>query len=129
MTDSIGVLGASTTLTVGTHIIYTAGTGKAAKFQIFFLGQANASGTTLTITVNGVNVMTHALTGNDYVWSTSALLLNESATAPDGTTIATTAAPFNEDYYASVGDLVQYTIASNAMQSLSIQVVGTEIDV
>ena len=133
MADQIGVLGEATTATAATTTVYTVPSAKAAKVKIMWAGLSHASTGTgdLTITVNGINVaVVLNITAARYVHSNSTLLVNpETAAAPTGATALLTVAPAPFEYYLSAGDTVTYTIATLTMQSMKIQVVGTEIDV
>ena len=132
MADKIGVLGEATTATIGTTTVYTCPSAKAAKCKIMWLGQAGADSLgDLTISVNGIAVATIAnMTIVDYLHSNSSLLVNpETAAAPTGATALLTVAPAPFEYYLSAADVVTYTIATTAMTSINMQVVGTEIDV
>jgi len=133
MSDKIGVLGESTTATVATTTVYTCPASKAAKISLMWTGLAHAANSTgdLTITVNGVNVAVILnMTAANYILSSTAKL-NEGAqvAAPDGTSEANTVGIAPQVYYLSAGDTVTYTIGTDAMQSMNMQVVGTEIDV
>ena len=132
MADFIGVLGEASTLTVGTHTIYTVPSGKAAKFKIMWRAKMANTGT-LTITVNGIELMAPgASSGAEHWFSTTAALYDEAGTptnAPDGTTAALTVAPAPSEYYASAGDIVSYTVGTVVLTSASFQVVGAELDV
>ena len=133
MADQIGVLGESTTATVATTTVYTVPSAKAAKVKLMWSGQSHASTGTgdLTITVNGAAVaIVLNITAARYVHSNSTLLVNpETAAAPTGATALLTVAPAPFEYYLAAGDTVTYTVATLTMQSLNVQVVGTEIDV
>ena len=137
MTDKIGVLGevadATASRTVATHVVYTVPSGKAAKCQIMWSGTSHASTGTgdLTITVNGIDVaVVLNITAARYIHSNSTLMVNpETAAAPTGAAALLTVAPAPFEYYLSAADTVTYTIATLTMQSMKIQVVGTEIDV
>jgi len=133
MSDKIGVLGEATTASAATTTVYTCPSAKAAKVKIMWSGLSHASTGTgdLTLTVNGINVATVLnMTAARYVHSNSTLLVNpETAAAPTGATALLTVAPAPFEYYLTAGDTVQYTIATLAMQSINVQVVGTEIDV
>jgi hypothetical protein len=133
MTDKIGVLGEATTATAATTTVYTVPAGKAAKVKIIWSGLSHASTGTgdLTITVNGIDIaVVLNITAARYVHSNSTLLVNpETAAAPTGATALLTVAPAPFEYYLSAADTVTYTIATLTMQSMKIQVVGTEIDV
>jgi len=137
MTDKIGVLGellnVSASLTVANHVVYTVPSGKAAKCQIMFtLKTGGDSSGTFAITVNGAVIMqTIALTTVEYHNSSTALMWEDaSSTAEaDGITVARTCAPAPMVYYLSAADVISYTVATTALNSISFQVVGTEIDV
>lgn len=130
MTDRVGVLAEATTTSVGTTTVGTVPTGKAWVFKPMFIMQANSGGATvLGITINGAKVMENSVTATQYAWSSSAALEKESATYPTGDAAADTVAPGPTQYYASAGDVISYTIGSNAAQSMNFQLVGTEIDV
>ena len=130
MADKIGVLGEQTGLTVATHTAYTVPTGKAAKCRIMYRGAAG-SNSTLTITVNNVNVMTSAaLTDTYYIHSHKDQISSGGvAAAPDGLTVAKTVAPGPQEYYLSAGDTITYTIGTAAFTAMNMQIVGVEIDV
>lgn len=129
MADIIGVLGENDDVTVGTHTVYTCPAGKMARGQIMYRGQATASAPGLSIRVNGVEIFTQAsITGSNYVWSTNDLLYNTNAAAPTGASIAQTVAKYDQDYYLSAGDTVQYIIASNDFATLDVMFVGAELD-
>jgi hypothetical protein len=133
MSDQIGVLGSATTATTGTTTAYTVPSGKAAKVKLMWAGEAHAANSTgdLTITVNGLAVATILnMTAANFIFS-STVQLNEGvqAAAADGITPANTVAPAPAEYYLSAADTVTYTIATDDMVSMNMQVVGTEIDV
>ena len=133
MADKIGVLGEATTATAATTTVYTVPSAKAAKVKIMWSGLSHGSTGTgdLTITVNGIAVATVLnITAARYVHSNSTLMVNpETAAAPTGATALLTVAPAPFEYYLAAGDVVSYTIATLTMQSINVQVVGTEIDV
>ena len=133
MTDKIGVLGEASTATAGTHTVYTVPSGKAAKVKIMWLGKAGGdSAGDLAFTVNGILVASWLnLVTVEYFHSTTALLIadNSITAAPTGASVALTVAPAPMEWYLSAGDVVSYTIATTAMNSINVQVVGTEIDV
>lgn len=133
MSDKIGVLGESTTASLGTATPYTVPAGKGAKFRIMFVAQGNAAGgTVIAIAVNGMTIATiAAMTANFYVFSIkgAGLRAAEQAALPIGTTAALTVAPADPIYYANVGDTVTYTISGAAAISMNFQVVGVEVDV
>lgn len=133
MSDKIGVLDESTTETIATHTVYTCPTAKAAKCSIMWSGKAGGDSLgTVKFTVNGIDVATSAaMTTVEWFHSSSAILFNDPSltTPPFGTSVAATVAPSPEVYYLSAGDVISYTIATTAMTSISVQVVGTEIDV
>ena len=133
MSDQIGVLGEATTATAATTTVYTCPAAKAARGKIMWSGLSHASTATgdLSLTVNGINVaVVLNITAARYVHSNSTLMVNpETAAAPTGATALLTVAPAPFEYYLAAGDTVQYTVAALTMQSLNVQVVGTEIDV
>jgi hypothetical protein len=133
MADKIGVLGEATTATAATTTVYTVPAAKAARVKIMWAGLSHASTGTgdLTLTVNGINVAVVVnMTAARYLHSNSTLLVNpETAAAPTGATALLTVAPAPFEYYLAAGDTVTYTVATLTMQSLNVQVVGTEIDV
>lgn len=130
MTDKVGVLASATDATTGTHTIGTVPTGKAWVFKPMFLVQAGGGGATvLKMTVNGCDIMQgQSYAASAYGWSSSAILSNESATAPDGGSVANTVAPGPATYYASAGQTVTYNLATTAATAANIQLVGTEVD-
>jgi hypothetical protein len=129
MADSIGVLGEASTLTVGTTTVYTCPIGKAAKVRIFGLWQAG-NNSDLGILINGVEVArTGAMTTNHYGFTNggAGLIRASGAAKPTGASAAETAQPSPPIYYLSVGDTVQYTVTTQALLAMSLQVVGVEI--
>lgn len=131
MTDKIGVLGETTTVTAATTTVYTVPTGKAARGKIFFRG-ASGINSTLAITINGVIIFaTGALNTGEVVFSTNDQMraLVTGATLVVGTSLATTPAPAPQVYFLSAGDTVTITIGTADFASISVQFVGTEIDV
>lgn len=133
MADKIGVLGEATTATIGTTTVYTVPSGKAAKVKIMWLGLAGADSLgDLAFTVNGILVASWLnLVTVEYFHSSTALLIEDNSitAAPTGASVALTVAPAPMEWYLSAGDTVSYTIATTAMNSINVQVVGTEIDV
>lgn len=133
MADIIGVLGEASTLTAGVTVVYTCPASKAAKVKIMWSGASHASNSTgdLTITVNGIAVAVILnMTAARFLHSNSTLLVNpETAAAPTGATALLTVVPAPFEYYLSAGDTVSYTIGTDAMVAMNMQVVGTEIDV
>lgn len=133
MSDIIGVLGEASVATQATTTVYTVPSGKAAKVKIMWSGEAHASNSTgdLTITVNGIAVaIILNMTAANFIFS-STVQLNESvqAVAPDGITPANTVAPAPAEYYLNAADTITYTIGTDDMVAMKMQVVGTEIDV
>ena len=127
MSDKIGVLGEASTLTAGTHTVYTVPSAKAAKVKIMWSGASHASTATgdLTITVNGIAVAVILnMTAARFLHSNSTLLVN-----PETATALLTVAPAPFEYYLAAGDVVSYTVATLTMVAMNMQVVGTEIDV
>ena len=134
MSDKIGVLGEATTLTVATTTVYTVPAGKAAKCQIMVKIEAHAANSTgdFLVTVNGVVAFSHLnLPTTEILWSNSVTALHDPSTSvdPDGTTAALTLAPGPAIYYLSAGDVVSYTVGTDALVACNVQVVGTEVDV
>jgi len=131
MTDRIGVLGESTVTTAATTTIYTCPAAKAAKGRIMWRGQfATQDDGDLTITVNGIAVIVQTnVTGGQFGFSSTDQLVVIGATAPAGTSVATTVSPAAPEYFLSAGDTLTFTLAGSNMQSMNIQFVGTEIDV
>lgn len=130
MTDIVGVLGQSTTATVGSVTAYTCPSGKTAKVKLQFIGLAASGGaSTLAISVNGAEIMYKSITAAYYVWSSSAALAKmANATKPDGTAAADTVAPCPAEYYLDEGDSISYTVGTTAFQAFNFQVVGVELD-
>lgn len=133
MSDKIGVLGEATTKTTGTTTVYTCPAGKAAKVKIMWSGEAHATNSTgdLTITVNGIAVaIVLNMTATDFVHSNSVVMTNpETVVAPTGATALLTVSPAPFEYYLSAADTITYTIGTDDMVAMKMQVVGTEIDV
>jgi|TARA_Y100000034_G_C6899377_1_gene415394 hypothetical protein len=131
MADNIGVLGANTAVTVGTHTAYTVPASKAAKIKIMW-SALMVNTATLVITVNGIDIANiAAASGAEYWWSNNTLIYDEDATPtnkPAGTTALTTVAPAPFEYYLSTGDVVSYTIGVAGITTMNFQVVGTEVD-
>ena len=133
MADIIGVLGQASVATQATTTVYTVPSGKAAKVKIMWLGKSGSdSNGDLTITVNGIAVATFVnMTTVEFFHSSTVILFNDpSATvAPNGTTVALTVAPAPAEYYLSAADTITYTIGTTDMNSMNMQVVGSEVDV
>jgi hypothetical protein len=133
MVDIIGVLGEATTVSIATTTVYTVPAGKAAKCQIMFnLKSGSDNNGTFAVTVNGAIVMqSAALTTVEYFNTSTALMFEDASSTSNATglTVARTVAPAPMIYYLSAADTVTYTVATTALSSISIQVVGTEIDV
>ncbi len=133
MSDKIGVLGEATTITAGTTTAYTCPSAKAAKCKIMWSGQSHASNSTgdLTITVNGIAVaVVLNMTAARYVHSNSTLMVSaEGSVAPTGATALLTVSPAPFEYYLAAGDTITYTIGTDDMVAMNMQVVGTEVDV
>lgn len=132
MTDRIGVLGESAGTTVGFQTVYAVPTGKAAKGKLFFRFTAGAS-TVVNFYINGILIAaTAAMTSGRFAFSIGSdniLMVQNTATAPDGLTAATTVAPSGVTFMLSAGDLVQYEVVTAALLAANCQFVGTEIDV
>lgn len=131
MTDKIGVLGETTTVTAGTTTVYTVPTGKAARGRLMYRG-ASGVNSTISFAINGITLfVTGALTTGHVHYSSTALIYNTqtAATGLDGSTLAKTVMPFGYDYYLSAGDTVTMTIATADFGSVNAQFVGTEVGV
>lgn len=131
MTDKIGVLGSSTTATIGTATAYTCPAGKAARIRVFYNGVAGAN-STLAVAINGIQLfVTGALTVSHCIYSSDALILNDAATvgAVNGSSLALTCMPFAKDYWLAAGQTVTFTIGATNFSSMNFQVVGAEVDV
>lgn len=131
MADIIGVLGESSNVAIGTYTVYTVPAGKAAKGRFMYRMQAGAGGASaMSITMNGIVLfLKPATTANHFIFSGSASSMLTGATAPTGADAATTVAPGPSEYYLSAGDIMQYTIAGEAMALANVQFVGVEVDV
>lgn len=131
MTDKIGVLGESQISAVGTLTVYTVPSGKAARFKLFYRSKAGA-GSGIALKVNGISLMEQSsVASGSAMYSSLSLLYNLAAsdTAVNGTTEPLTCMPYQRDFFASAGDVVQMSISSAAMQESNVQVVGAEVDV
>lgn len=131
MADIIGVLGEASALTVGTTTVYTCPVGKAAKIKLFGIFQSGVN-SDVGILVNGVEVARSGAMTNLHYWFTNGgagLMRAAATTKPTGASAAETIQPAPPIYYLSVGDTVQYTIATANLLAASFQVVGTEVDV
>jgi hypothetical protein len=130
MTDRIGVLGEVSGTAVGTLTVYTVPTGKAARGKLMLRGQNAAGAATVEIIINNVTVAkTAALTASHYIWTSTSKMVNTGATAPTGADADNTVAAAPQEYYLSAGDTVQVVIGTAAVNALTAQFVGTEIDV
>lgn len=133
MTDIIGVLGESSTTTIGTVTVYTVPTSKASKGKLMFNLKGNAGGgSIIEFFVNGCSVSRiAAMTADFYCFSVkgAGLRIAEQAAQPTGIGSALTVAPADPIYYLSAGDTVQYAVSGAALASMNCQFVGTQIDV
>lgn len=130
MAERVGILGEASNTTVATHTVYTVPAGKAAVFKPIFLVQAGGGGATVfTLTINGIAVFSQSLAASAYGWSSTAQMIKESATFPDGLAVADVVAPAPMTYYLNAGDVVSYTLGTTAATSALVQLVGTEVDV
>ena len=132
MADIIGVLGQAAVATIATTVVYTVPSGKAAKVNIMWRGQAGADSLgDLDIRVNGIVVARVLnMTTVEFLHSNSTLLVNPStAVAPTGATALLTVAPCPFNYYLNAADIIEYIITTTAMTSMQMQVVGSEVDV
>ena len=128
--SKIGVLGEAATASIGTTTVYIVPTSRAARIKLFYYGIAGAS-STLSISVNGVPIFTTgALTATQASHTTTAKMHQAQAVASiTGGTDDTTVALGPKEYYLAAGDTVTYTIGTLAFSSISVQVVGSEVEV
>lgn len=127
--SKVGVLGSITSIAVGSYTGYTCPSNKGARVKFMFRGQGHASGTTITVNVNGFAVLIQAVPASNYFWSSTEAAYKEAAGAPDGAAKADTVAPCPATYYLAAGDTVSVDLASNAAISFLLDVVGVEVDV
>lgn len=131
MSDIMGVLGDASTLTVGTTTVYTCPVGKAAKVKLMALFQSGVN-SDVGILVNGIEVARSGAMTNLHYWFTNGgagLMRAAATTKPTGASAAETVQPAAPIFYLSVGDTIQYTVATAALLAANAQVVGVEIDV
>lgn len=131
MTNKIGTLASSTTVSAGTTTLYTCPTGKGARGRLFYRGVSGVN-STLSFVVNGIVLfVTGALTTGHVHYSSTALLYNTQTAASglDGSTEAKTAQPYSRDYWLAAGETVQYIIGTADFTSIKAAFVGTEVDV
>lgn len=131
MSDTMGVLGSASTLTVGTTTVYTCPVGKAAKVKIFALLQSGVN-TDVGILVNGIEVARSGAMTNLHYWFSNGgagLMRAAATTKPTGASAAETVQPAAPIFFLSVGQTIQYTVTTAALLAASFQVVGVEIDV
>lgn len=130
MSDNLGVLGTGTALTIGTTTVYTCPVGKAARFKLSGIFQAQAS-SDVGILVNGKEVArTGAMTNLHYAFTNggAGLLRAGATTKPTGVSAAETVQPAPPIYWLSAGQTVQYTVAVANLAAMSLDVVGVEVD-
>lgn len=131
MADILGVLGEASALTVGTTTVYTVPVGKAAKVRFMGLFQSGVN-SDVGILINGIEVARSGAMTNLHYWFSNGgagLMRAAATTKPTGASAAETVQPAAPIYYLSVGDTVQYTVATAALLAANAQVVGVEIDV
>lgn len=131
MADKIGVLGETTNVGVGAHVVYQVPTGKAARIRPFYRC-ASGTNSTVKMTVNGIDLFqSPALTVGHQHYSSAALIYNTAtaAAAVNGTTEALTAQPYARDFWLAAGDTLTITVGTADLQSNNAQAVGTEVDV
>lgn len=131
MADIMGVLGEASALTVGTTTVYTCPVGKAAKVKLMALFQSGVN-SDVGILVNGIEVARSGAMTNLHYWFTNGgagLMRAAATTKPTGASAAETVQPAAPIFYLSVGDTIQYTVATAALLAANAQVVGVEIDV
>lgn len=128
MADSIGVLDASTTVTVGTITAYTVPAGHAARVRFMYRGVAGAN-STLSVKINGMIIfLTPALTSGNIAYSTYSIATTTTgAVTVAGSADLTTVAPFQREYMLSAADTVQYVIGTTDFTSMDFQVIGTQV--
>lgn len=127
----IGVLGEAAAVTQGvTTTVYTVPSGRAAKIKIMHKGIAGAN-STFKLTVNGIDIFqTAALTGGNASWSDSTRMHGTgAANTLTGGSDTTTVAPGPKEYQLSALDSVSYLIGTADFASLSVQVIGAEVEV
>lgn len=131
MSDTMGVLGSASTLTVGTTTVYTCPVGKAAKVKLFAIFQSGVN-SDVGILVNGIEVArTGAMTNLHFTFTNggAGLIRAAATTKPAGTSAAETVQPSAPIFFLSTGQTIQYTVTTAALLACSAQVVGVEIDV
>lgn len=129
MSDKIGRLGQTTSITIGTHTVYTVPAGKTARGRIMFSGQSGDS-STLRVNVAGVRVFQSAsITDTHRAFSTKDTMLNTQAGEPTGVNDDNVVAPAPYDYYLDEGDQVTVTIGAADFNSLTAMFVGAEVQV
>jgi hypothetical protein len=131
MSDIMGVLGEASTLTVGTTTVYTCPVGKAAKVRLMAIFQSGVN-SDVGVLINGIEVARSGAMTNLHYWFTNGgagLMRAAATTKPTGASAAETIQPAAPIYYLSVGDTIQYTVATAALLAANAQVVGVEIDV
>lgn len=128
--SKIGVLGEAATATIGTTTAYIVPTGRAAKVKLMYYGIAGVN-STLSIAINGIPIFTTAaLTSGNAAWTDSTRMHGTGAVNTlTGGSDTTTVAPGPKEYQLAAGDTVTYTIATAAFSSISVQVIGAEVEV
>jgi hypothetical protein len=129
--DKIGVLGKKDNKTIGAHVAYGPGPGKAARVRLFYHGVSNAN-STLAIKVAGVLVMqTGNLQNNHrhYTTDTKVRMQQNGPTDLDGSTSDKTGVPFEHDFWLAPLDTIEYIIGGADFQDMRFLVVGVEVDV
>ncbi len=127
MADKLAVLGEASTLTVGTHTIYSVSTNKSAKGYFFYRILLANTGT-FKLTVNGIDVMEDTAAGAEVAFSSPNALYESNAGTPTGVDGDTTVGISPRPYILSAGDLVSYTVGVVALTSGNLQFVGVELD-
>lgn len=147
MAAKIGLLGDSTTATVGTTTVYTVPADKAARIRILFtfIGQgASTRDMAILIGTSGniTNMVQRITADNDLMFSgvtassgiakpsdiaiiQKNLSMNLNTVTGD---LDTDRYPLPADFYLSTGDTVRYIITTNALSLAYFQVHGVEDD-
>lgn len=144
MAAKIGILGESTSVTVGTYTVYTVPADKAARIRIM-INMGGGGGTkqvamqigaisseTVYATVLTAEVEwwtgTRIDTGDAYPKNIVIHAANEGWSSTTTTTEKDLIAPLPIDYFLSTGDTVKYIASGATIGGLLFQVMGVEDD-